>query len=86
MKYHDMIRNMHQIYDVVNTKMEHRGLRHMSPYNVSTVASHLVLASLHVPALENYGKFVRKIVTICTELDVNIGTIMLDRVFFFQPV
>ncbi len=48
--------------------------------------SRLVLASLHVPTLVFNDYFVRKIITLCTDLDINIGTILLDREFFSTSV
>ena len=46
----------------------------------------MVLALLHMPALEDTSYYVRKTVAMCRRTGAKIGTVMLDREFFSTDV
>ena len=46
----------------------------------------MVLALLHMPALEDTACYVRKTISMCRRTDAKIGTVMLDREFFSTDV
>ena len=51
-----------------------------------TGAPRLVLAAVHMPALETMSDFVRKIVDLARQASANVKMVLLDREFFATDV